>query len=159
MLASLPFGIPGIVIGLGFLWSYVYLPIYGTLWVLIFCYMSRFMPFATETVGAQVTQIDKSLEEAAWTAGANRLQSFVRVVLPLLRPSLQSAYFLLFISYFREIAAAVLLYTSRTAVISISIWTFFENANWGNASALSVVSTLVIVAVMAFVSRHVFRAA
>jgi iron(III) transport system permease protein len=158
-LSALPFGVPGIVIGLGFLWSYVYLPIYGTLWVLIFCYMSRFMPYATETVGAQVTQIDKSLEEAAWTAGANRLQSFSRVVLPLLRPSLQSAYFLLFISYFREIAAAVLLYTSKTAVVSISIWTFFENANWGNASALSVVSTFIIVAVMAFVSRHVFRTA
>jgi iron(III) transport system permease protein len=159
LLATLPFGVPGIVIGLGFLWSYVYLPIYGTLWVLIFCYISRFMPYATETVGAQITQIDKSLEEAAWTAGANCLQSFVRVVLPLLRPSLQSAYFLLFISYFREIAAAVLLYTSKTALISISIWTFFENANWGNASALSVVSTFIIVAVMALVSRHVFRAA
>ena len=53
----------------------------------------------------------------------------------------------------------MLLYTSQTALISISIWTFFENANWGNASALSVVSTLIIVAVMAFVSRHVFRAA
>jgi iron(III) transport system permease protein len=87
------------------------------------------------------------------------MQSFARVVLPLLRPSLQSAYFLLFISYFREIAAAVLLYTSKTAVVSISIWTFFENANWGNASALSVVSTLIIVAVMALVSRHVFRGA
>jgi iron(III) transport system permease protein len=159
LLATLPFGVPGIVIGLGFLWSYVYLPIYGTLWVLIFCYISRFMPYATETVGAQVTQIDKSLEEAAWIAGANRLQSFARVVLPLLRPSLQSAYFLLFISYFREIAAAVLLYTSKTTLISISIWTFFENANWGSASALSVVSTLIIVAVMAFVSRHLFRAA
>ena len=47
----------------------------------------------------------------------------------------------------------------RRRVISISIWTFFENANWGNASALSVVSTLIIVAVMALVSRHVFRAA
>ena len=81
-LAALPFGVPGIVIGLGFLWSYVYLPIYGTLWVLVFCYLARFMPYATETVGAQVTQIDKSLEEAAWTSGANRLQSFGRIVVP-----------------------------------------------------------------------------
>ena len=106
-----------------------------------------------------IVQIDRSLEEAAWTAGATGLQSFERVLLPLLRPSLQGAYFLLFISFFREIAAAVLLYTSKTAVVSISIWTFFEQANWGNASALSVVTTLIIVAVMALVSRHVFRAA
>ncbi len=66
ILASLPFGIPGIVIGLGFLWSYVYLPIYGTLWVLVFCYVARFLPYATETIGAQVVQLDQR-------AGGSRL--------------------------------------------------------------------------------------
>ncbi len=157
VLASLPFGIPGIVIGLGFLWSYVYLPIYGTLWVLVFCYMARFLPYATETVGAQIVQFDKVLEEAAWASGANRIDSFRRIVLPLLRPALQSGYFLLFIAYFREIAAAALLYTASTQVLSISIWAFFENANWGVASALSIVATIVTVALMAAVGRASLR--
>ncbi len=152
-LASLPFGIPGIVIGLGFLWSYVYLPIYGTLLVLVFCYVARFLPYATETVGAQVVQLDKALEEAAWVSGANRLASFRRIILPLLRPTLQSGYFLLFIAYFREIAAAALLYTASTQVLSISIWAFFENANWGVASALSIVATVITVTLMATVMR------
>ena len=157
ILASLPFGIPGIVIGLGFLWSYVYLPIYGTLWVLVFCYMARFLPYATETVGAQIVQFDKVLEEAAWASGASRVTSFRRVVLPLLRPALQSGYFLLFIAYFREIAAAALIYTASTQVLSISIWAFFENANWGVASALSIVTTIVTVALMAAVGRASMR--
>ena len=157
VLASLPFGIPGIVIGLGFLWSYVYLPIYGTLWVLVFCYVARFLPYATETVGAQVVQLDRALEEAAWASGAPRIASFRRIVLPLLRPALQSAYFLLFIAYFREIAAAALIYTASTQVLSISIWAFFENANWGVASALSVIATLITVALMAAVMRAPLR--
>jgi iron(III) transport system permease protein len=157
VLASLPFGIPGIVIGLGFLWSYVYLPIYGTLWVLVFCYMARFLPYATETVGAQIVQLDKVLEEAAWASGASRVESFRRVVLPLLRPALQSGYFLLFIAYFREIAAAALIYTASTQVLSISIWAFFENANWGVASALSIVTTIVTVALMAALGRASLR--
>jgi len=152
-LASLPFGIPGIVIGLGFLWSYVYLPIYGTLLVLVFCYVARFLPYATETIGAQVVQLDKSLEEAAWASGANRLASFRRIILPLLRPALQSGYFLLFIAYFREVAAAALIYTASTQVLSISIWAFFENANWGVASALSIVTTVITVTLMATVMR------
>ncbi len=152
-LASLPFGIPGIVIGLGFLWSYVYLPIHGTLIVLVFCYVARFLPYATETIGAQVVQLDKALEEAAWASGANRLASFRRIILPLLRPALQSGYFLLFIAYFREIAAAALIYTASTQVLSISIWAFFENANWGVASALSIVATVITVALMATVMR------
>lgn len=153
ILATLPFGIPGIVIGLGFLWSYVYLPIYGTLWVLVFCYVARFLPYATETVGAQVVQLDKALEEAAWASGANRVATFFRIVLPLLRPALQSGYFLLFIAYFREIAAAALLYTAQTQVLSISIWAFFENANWGAASALSVITTIITITMMALVMR------
>ncbi|MFI4980466.1 MAG: ABC transporter permease [Nevskiales bacterium] len=157
VLASLPFGIPGIVIGLGFLWSYVYLPIYGTLWVLVFCYVARFLPYATETVGAQVVQLDRALEEAAWASGAPRIASFRRIVLPLLRPALQSAYFLLFIAYFREIAAAALIYTASTQVLSISIWAFFENANWGVASALSLIATLITVALMAAVMRAPLR--
>lgn len=157
VLASLPFGIPGIVIGLGFLWSYVYLPIYGTLWVLVFCYVARFLPYATETIGAQVVQLDRVLEEAAWTSGANRITSFWRIILPLLRPALQSAYFLLFIAYFREIAAAALIYTSSTQVLSVSIWAFFENANWGVASALSIVTSVITVALMVAVMRAPLR--
>jgi iron(III) transport system permease protein len=153
VLASLPFGIPGIVIGLGFLWSYVWLPIYGTLWVLVFCYVARFLPYATETVGAQIVQLDRALEEAAWTSGAGRIASFRRIMMPLLRPALQSGYFLLFIAYFREIAAAALLYTSKTEVLSISIWSFFENANWGVASALSVVTTVITVSLMVAMTR------
>ena len=157
VLASLPFGIPGIVVGLGFLWSYVYLPIYGTLWVLIFCYMARFLPYATETIGAQIVQLDRALEEAAWASGANRVASFRRIIVPLLRPALQSGYFLLFIAYFREIAAAALIYTASTQVLSISIWAYFENANWGAASALSVITTIITVALMSLVARASLR--
>ncbi len=157
VLASLPFGIPGIVIGLGFLWSYVYLPIYGTLWVLVFCYVARFLPYATETVGAQIVQLDRALEEAAWASGAHRIASFRRIVLPLLRPALQSGYFLLFIAYFREIAAAALIYTASTQVLSISIWAFFENANWGVASALSIITSIITIALMAAVMRAPLR--
>ena len=55
-------------------------------------------------------------------------------------------------AFFREISSAILLYTASTAVISISIWSFFEQANWGSASALSVVATLIIFVAMALVS-------
>src|SRR5690606_26165777 len=60
--ASLPFGVPGIVLGLGLLWAYAYLPIplYGTLAVIIMAFITRFLPYATETIGGQMVQIDKS---------------------------------------------------------------------------------------------------
>ncbi len=151
---SLPFGVPGIVLGLGLLWAYAYLPLplYGTLAIIIVAFVTRFLPYATETVGGQMVQIDKSLEEAAWVSGATRIGGVRRVLLPLIFPSVQGAYFLLFMAFFREISSAILLYSASTAVISISIWSFFEQANWGQASALAVVATLIIFIAMALIN-------
>lgn len=148
--ASLPFGVPGVVLGLGLLWAYAYLPlpIYGTLTILVVAFITRFLSYATETIGGRMVQIDRSLEEAAWTAGATRLQALKRVLVPLTMPSLQGAYFLLFMAFFREIASAVLLYTAASNVLSTSIWSFFEQANWGLASSLSLIGMIVVFAFM-----------
>jgi iron(III) transport system permease protein len=151
--ATLPFGVPGIVLGLGLLWAYAYLPLplYGTLAIIIVAFVTRFLPYATETIGGRFVQIDRSLEEAAWTAGAARMQGIRRILLPLAFPSLQGAYFLLFMAFFREISSAVLLFTASTMVLSVSIWSFFEHANWGLASAISVVATVLIFGVMSLI--------
>ncbi|MBO0766099.1 MAG: iron ABC transporter permease [Hyphomicrobiaceae bacterium] len=155
--AIVPFGVPGIVLGLGLLWAYAYLPLplYGTLALLVIAFVTRFLPYATETIGGQMVQIDKSLEEAAWVSGATRLKAVNKVLLPLVSPSVQGAYFLLFMAFFREISAAILLYSASSAVVSISIWAFFEQANWGQASALAVVATLIIFLAMAIVTTLV----
>jgi iron(III) transport system permease protein len=151
--ASLPFGMPGIVMGLGLLWAYAYLPlpVYGTLWIIIIAFVTRFLPYATETIGGQLVQIDRSLEEAAWVSGARRLTTIRKILVPIVTPSLQGAYFLLFMAFFREISSAILLYTGTTQVISISIWVYFEQANWGLASSMSVVATLIIFVAMSLI--------
>ena len=151
--ASLPFGVPGVVIGLGLLWAYAYLPLplYGTLAIIIVAYITRYLPYATETIGGQMVQIDRSLEEAAWVCGASRIETLSKILLPIAMPSVQSAFFLLFMAFFREISAVILLFTASTMVVSVSIFAFFDQANWGLASALSVVATLIIFVVMSLI--------
>jgi iron(III) transport system permease protein len=146
LISSLPFGVPGVVIGLGLLWAYAYLPIpiYGTVTILLVAFVTRFLAYATETINGRLVQIDKSLEEAAWTAGATRLKGIQKILMPLAMPSLQGAYFLLFMAFFREIASAVLLYTASSSVLSTSIWSSFEQANWSLACALSLIGMLVV---------------
>jgi iron(III) transport system permease protein len=149
-LVMLPFGVPGIVLGLGLLWAYAYLPLplYGTLTLIVLAYVTRFLPYATETAGARFVQLDRSLEEAAWTAGASRLSGVWHIIMPLSLPSLQSGYFLLFMAFFREISATILIFTASTSVLSVSIWSSFEQANWGLASALSIMAMVLMVTVM-----------
>jgi iron(III) transport system permease protein len=152
-IANLPFGMPGVVIGLGLLWAYAYLPLplYGTLAIIVVAYVTRYLPYATETIGGQLVQIDKSLEEAAWVAGARRPLTLRRILLPIAMPSVQGSFFLLFMAFFREISSAILLFTASTMVISVSIWSFFEQANWGLASAMSILATVIIAVVMSLV--------
>lgn len=149
-LVMLPFGVPGIVLGLGLLWAYAYLPLplYGTLVLIVLAYVTRFLPYAAETAGARFVQLDRSLEEAAWTSGASRLSGVWRILMPLSLPSLQSSYFLLFMAFFREISATILIFTAATSVLSVSIWSSFEQANWGLASALSVLAMILMVVMM-----------
>ena len=153
-IAAMSFGFPGIVIGMGFIWSYVYLPIYGTLYALILAFAARYLAYAVETITAALRQLDVSLEEAAAMAGASIYSTMSRVLLPLLRPSLQSAALLLFVSFLREISAAALLYTPSTQVLSISIWTAFENANWGRASVLSLLVIVIVLGATALASKE-----
>ena len=150
MLVMLPFGVPGVVLGLGLLWAYAYLPLplYGTMTLIVLAYVTRFLPYATETAGARFVQLDRSLEEAAWTAGASRQTGVWRIVLPVSLPSLQSGYFLLFMAFFREISATILIFTASTSVLSVSIWSYFEQADWGMASALSILAMVLMLGIM-----------
>lgn len=150
MLVMLPFGVPGVVLGLGLLWAYAYLPLplYGTMTLIVIAYVTRFLPYATETAGARFVQLDRSLEEAAWTAGATKQVGIWRIILPLSLPSLQSGYFLLFMAFFREISATILIFTASTSVLSVSIWSYFEQADWGMASALSIMAMFMMFAIM-----------
>ena len=105
-----------------------------------------------QRIGEVLTALPDVHEEAAWVGGATRIGGVRKVLLPLIFPSVQGAYFLLFMAFFREISSAILLYSASTAVISISIWSFFEQANWGQASALAVVATLIIFIAMALIT-------
>ena len=125
--------------GLGLLWAYAYLPLplYGTLAIIIIAYITRYLPYATETIGGQMVQIDKSLEEAAWVSGATRMRDAVarsccrspcrRCRAPTSCCSWRSS---------ARSPRRSCCYTASTTVMSISIWSFFEQANWGLASAL-----------------------
>ena len=42
----------------------------------------------------------------------------------------------------------MLLYTAASNVLSTSIWSFFEQANWGLASSLSLIGMIVVFAFM-----------
>ena len=139
-LASLPIVFPGLVLGLSIMVFYlnVDVGIYGTIWILLLAYVTRFMPYGIRYNTASMMQIHKELEESAAMSGASWGSTFVRVVLPLLKPGLLAGWIYIAIVSLRELSSSILLYSPGTEVVSILIWELWENGQYVELSALGV---------------------
>ncbi|WP_018466416.1 carbohydrate ABC transporter permease [Calidithermus timidus] len=67
------------------------------------------LPFAVLVTSSLFLGIPKELEEAAWTLGCNRVQAFLKVVLPLALPGLAATAIFAFVISWNEVFAATLL--------------------------------------------------
>ena len=112
-LASLPLVFPGLVLGLAIMVCYLYVDIgiYGTLWIMLVAYVTRFLPYGMRYNSASMLQIHKELEESSAMSGASWSMTFRRVVLPLLKPGLLAGFIYVMIVSIRELASSILLYS------------------------------------------------
>ncbi|HEY7240317.1 MAG TPA: iron ABC transporter permease [Burkholderiales bacterium] len=139
-IASLPMVFPGIVLGLAIMIVYLYLPIgvYGTIWIMLIAYVTRFMPYGLRYNTTSMLQIHKELEESAAMSGASWSTSFRRIILPLLKPGLVAGWIYIVIVSIRELSSSILLYSPDSEVLSILIWELWENGQYVELSALGV---------------------
>jgi len=150
MVLVLPLALPGIVIGTGLMLAYIKPPIilYGTMWILVVSYITRFLPFGERATSSALLQLDKSLEEASNVCGASWFATFRWVLLPLIRPALIGGWLLLFISMLRELGTSVLLYSFGQEVPAVVLFDLYESGNLGSMCAYAtilLIFTLVIV--------------
>ncbi|MEZ2126727.1 MULTISPECIES: ABC transporter permease [unclassified Sinorhizobium] len=145
-LASLPMVFPGLVLGLSIMIFYLYLDIgvYGTTWIIFIAYVTRFMPYGIRYNTTSMLQIHKDLEESAAMSGASWGQSFVRIVLPLLKPGLLAGWIYILVVSVRELSSSVLLYSPGSEVVSVVIWEMWQNGQYVELSAFGVMMILVL---------------
>jgi iron(III) transport system permease protein len=150
LIATLPVAIPGLVIGVAYLWAWIGLPggLYGTIWILVLAFVARFMPDTMKALSTSFLQIHRELEEAAWVCGKGRLATIRTIVLPLARPGTVAAMTLLFILAIRELGSSLFLYTSDTMVMAVLLLDYYEGGNTGKAAAFSLVQTILLAAVI-----------
>jgi len=142
--AMAPFVVPGIVLAIGFFLAYARPPIvlYGTAWMLIVAFATRFLPIAYSGSESALRTIDVDLENAARTLGATALGAFRRITLPLLRRHLVTTWLTAFIPSLRELSSAVFLFTPATAVMTNVIFDLSDGGNFEPVSALGVLMML-----------------
>ena len=73
-LSWLPWSIPGILLGVALLWTFlqtrIFLPIYGTIYLLMIAMVIKSMPFGTQMIKSVLIQLGSDLEEASKVCGA-----------------------------------------------------------------------------------------
>ena len=145
-IASLPLVFPGLVLGLAVMVLYLNLQIgvYGTLWIMLIAYVTRFMPYGLRYNTTSMLQIHKELEESAHMSGASWVTTFWRVILPLLKPGLMAGWIYVLIVSIRELSASILLYSPGTEVVATVIWELWENGQFVELSALGVMFILAL---------------
>lgn len=146
LLSTIPVAIPGLVVGVAYLWAWIGLPggLYGTIWILALAFVARFIPDTVKALSTSFLQIHKELEEAAWICGRGLLSTIATIVLPLARPGVVASMTLLFVLAIRELGSSLFLYTSDTTVMAVLLLDYYEGGNIGKTAAFSLVQTAIL---------------
>jgi len=148
-LSWLPWSIPGILLGMALLWTFlqtkIFLPIYGTIYLLMVAMVIKSMPFGTQMIKSVLLQLGNDLEEASKVCGGTWVHTFRRVIFPLTMPALITVALVGFISAARDISTVVLLGSGKSRTLSLLMLDFAAGAEFEKATVVAVVIVALVV--------------
>ena len=114
----------------------------------------NFVPFMILQIYTSLEKMDKSLLEAASDLGANKIESFIRVTLPLSLPGVISGITLVFLPSVSSFVIPKLLGGGQYVLIGNVIETqFLTSGNWNFGSAISLIMAVIIMLSMYITKR------
>jgi len=145
ILMFIPISMPGLVMGLAFLWFALSAAplLYGTLAIICVAHVAKNLPYGMRFSLASMIQIHSELEGAAYASGASPMQTFRRIVLPLLAPGLIAGFIFVFIASVRELPTALLLQGFGTQTFPVALFDRFDERQ-GQAAAMALVGVAVL---------------
>jgi putative spermidine/putrescine transport system permease protein len=132
-----PLVVPGVVIGIALLGSFVSVGLRDS-WVrLLLAHTLICFPYSTRTVFACLTRLEPNLGEAAATLGATAPSTFRHITFPLIRPGLAAGAIFAFVISLDNVPVSVFLVDARTATLPIAIISYLEYNFDPSVAALS----------------------
>jgi iron(III) transport system permease protein len=147
-LAFMPHAIPGIVLGLAFLWVYLQganfgFDIFGSIWSICIAFIVSYIAYGTRAMNAAILQIHKDLEEAAHVSGAPHWRTMWRVFYPLMLPTFVGVWVWVMLHVVRSASLPLILYEGpENQVLAVIIWNMWDE---GEMQAVGAIGVLMIV--------------
>ena len=151
IVSSIPYALPGTVVAVAMILAWlkplplIGVSLYNTIWILYVAYITRYLAFGVRTISGSLAQVHDSLEEASRISGANWLQTFRNIVIPLIIPGLFAGWFQVFMPTLRELTLSALLWSARNETIGVMVFNLQESGNTVASAALAVVMMVVLV--------------
>jgi iron(III) transport system permease protein len=154
-LGTLPYAVPGTMMGLGLVMAFNKAPLIltGTAFILVLDYCIRRMPFGLRSGVSTLKQIDVAMEEASADLGAPWLTTFRKIVLPLMKPAFIAGITFAFIRAITELTSTIFLVTPRWRVMAVDIYNMVESGALGGAAAMSTLLMAIVILVLVIIYR------
>lgn len=153
----LPVILPGVVLGLAlyvfYIWTDVGLA--RSLTGLLIGHVLVTTPFVIATVTASLVDFDRSIEEAARSLGANALQAFTKVTLPVIAPGISAGTIFAFIISFGQFELTLFLSTPDLQTLPIAMYTSLRYAFEPTAAAAGIFAICLVTISTLLTSRLV----
>ncbi len=146
-----PMIIPQIITGISLLILLNFIHIPRGYPYLIIGHVLLTLPYIVVTVSSQLYGFPRELEEAALSLGANELETFFEVTLPLIAPSIFAGMLFAFTVSFQEFVATQMWATPSTYTLPIRIFARIRDALTPEVNVVGVLTIAVSFAVVAIV--------
>ncbi len=154
-LAEAPYSLPGVVLSIAIILTFLrplplmHVSLYGTIWIILIAYLSRFLSLNLRPVTAGFQQLGYQLEEAGRTCGAPFFTRLRTITFPLLGPVSAAGAILVFMTGFNELTLSALLWSAGNETLGVVLYNLDDGGYSVLAAALAVVVVIAIVGLMA----------
>ncbi len=143
LLALLPLAIPGLVMGLGYIFFFVepanpFHFLYGSMAILVICTIAHFYSVAHLTAVTALKQIDPEFESVSASLKVPLWRTFFKVTVPVCLPAILDIALYLFVNAMTTVSAVVFLYSPRTQLASIAVLNMDDAGDIAPAAAMAV---------------------
>ncbi|MFC4359364.1 ABC transporter permease [Halobium salinum] len=137
------YAVPGVALGLALVYLGTevsgVLPIYQTVWLLVFAYLVRFLPQAVGSMRASFLRVNPALPEAARTLGRTSVGAFRSVTMPLIAPGVVGGAALVFLTTMKELPATLMLAPPGFETLVLRVWAAYDQGYFGYAAVPALV--------------------
>jgi iron(III) transport system permease protein len=174
-IAGLGYAIPGAVIAVGVLLPFARLDnaldawmrasfgvstgllLTGSIGVLLFAYLVRFLALALNTVEAALAKVNRNLDDAARVLGRSPGRTLARVHVPLMWSSVLTAMILVFVDVLKELPATLILRPFNFETLAVRVYRFAADERLAEASTAALAIVLVGLLPVILLSRAIAR--